>query len=145
MTDQSGATNTRFHVRLESALQAYQQMTGVILAEHPLTVQLRHTHSIESVTAILTYEAWVSIGLPGCDGIVKSIESTVSLLFAISSTAPLSDATVLVRNEAPRSSASLTDIHSHTHLRKQYFLASLSCFLYVPLSSTYVAILSTYK
>jgi hypothetical protein len=145
MGDQLGTS--RFRVRFESALQAFQQTTSVILAEHPLTVQLQHPHSIEAITAILKYEARVSSGLLGCDGIVKSIESTVAMLFSISSTSSFSDAIVLVRNEALVSSiyTSLTDLHSLTHLRKQYFLASLSCFLYVPFSSTYVTILVTSK
>ena len=143
MADQLGTA--RFRLRFESALQAFQQTTGVILAEHPLTVQLQHPHSIEAITAILKYEARVSSGLLGCDGIVKSIESTVSMLFSISATAPFSEAIVLVRKGALRSSVytSLTCLYSHSHLRKQYLLASLSCFLYVPLSSTYVVILVT--
>jgi hypothetical protein len=98
MADQLGIT--RFRVRFESALQAFQQTTSVILAEHPLTVQLQHPHSIEAITVILKYEARISSGLLGCDGIIESIESTVSMLFSISSTASFSDAIVLVRKEA---------------------------------------------
>jgi hypothetical protein len=102
MDGQSGAT--RFRVSFDSALQAYQQMTGVKLVEHPLTVQLQYPHTIESITTILKYEARVSSGLLGCDGIVKSIESIVSLLFSLSAIASFSDAIVLVRKEELRSS-----------------------------------------
>jgi hypothetical protein len=102
MDDQSGVT--RFRVSFDSALQAYQQVTGVILVEHPLTVQLQYPHTIESITTILKYEARVSSGLLGCDGIVKSIESIVSLLFSLSAIASFSDAIVLVRKEELRSS-----------------------------------------
>ena len=145
MADQSGTT--RFHVRFESALRAYKQTTGIILAEHPLTVQLRHSHSIETITAILKYEARVSSGLLGCEGIVKSIENTVSMLFALSATVSFSDAIVLVFKEAPRScvNTSLTDCYSRTHLQKQYLWALLSYSLYVPFSSSYVSILWTFE
>ena len=132
MANQSGTT--RFSARFETALQAFQQMTSIVLVEHPLTVQLQHFNSIEAITTILKYEARVSSGLLGYDGIVKSIESTVSSIFSISSTASFSEAIVLVRKEALRSSVytSLTGFRSRTHLRKQYLLALLSCLLYVP-------------
>jgi hypothetical protein len=95
---------TSFRTRFESALQAYQQTTGVTLAGHPLTMQLQNPHSItcsiENVTIILKYEARAFNDLLRTARVMKSIESTISLLFALSSTALLGDAIGLVRNEA---------------------------------------------
>ncbi len=57
MGDRSGSTDTRFRALFEPALQAYEEKTGVTLAEHPLAVQLHSCHSIESVTTVLLGEA----------------------------------------------------------------------------------------
>lgn len=124
MGDQSGLT--QFCVRFETALQAYQQTTSVILVEHPLTVQLQHPHTIESITAILKYEARVSSGLLGCDRILKSIESTVSILFSLSATGSFSGAIVLVRKEARRSNAHIPDEFSQPYPPAKSILAGLA-------------------
>ena len=98
MADLSGSTH--FRARFESALQDYQQTTGVTLADHPLTAQFRGSHSVEFVTNILRYEARVTSDLRGSDRILQLLQSTVSMLFALSATASFCDAVVLVRNEA---------------------------------------------
>jgi hypothetical protein len=100
MANQSGSS--RFKARFESALQSYQQTTGLTLAEHPLTVELRSCHSVDSITAILKREARASNDVLGSHRIKSSIESIVSMLSALSTTAPLGDATNLVRREALR-------------------------------------------
>jgi hypothetical protein len=94
--------STRFKVRFESALQTYQQTTGLTLAEHPLAVELRSCHSVDSITAILKREARTSNDVLGSHRIKSSIESIVSMLSALSTTASLGDATNLVRREALR-------------------------------------------
>jgi len=144
MADQSGSTH--FRVRFESALQAYQQMTGIKLAEHPLTLQIQNLHSVKSIIGILENEARASSGLLGSDRIMKSIESTVSMLFTLSAAASFDDAIGMVRKERLwRVSTSLTGFYSHTHLGMQYLPASLFYLLYVPFSSTYVYIVVTSK
>src|SRR3984893_13954893 len=99
MTDQSRFTS--FRARFDSALQSYQQTTGVTLAEHPLTVQLQNPDSIvcsiENITVILQYEARASNARLRTARIMDSIESTVSLVFALSSTTSFGDAIGLVR------------------------------------------------
>jgi hypothetical protein len=97
MADQSGST--RFRARFESALQAYQETTGVTLAEHPLTAQLRNLRSVESesISTILQCEARESSDLLGSDRTMRSIESTVSTLFTLSAAASFGDAIDLVR------------------------------------------------
>jgi len=98
MADYSGST--RFRARFMSALQAYKQTTGVTLIEHPLTVQLQNCHSVESITTLLKYEARPFSGLLGSDGILTSIESIVSILSTLSSSAPFGEAIGLVRQNA---------------------------------------------
>ena len=64
-------------------------MTGVILVEHPFTLQLQNCDSVESTTAFLRQEARASSDLPGWDRILKAIKTTVSIVFRLSvSTAP---------------------------------------------------------
>ncbi len=92
--------STRFRARFMSALQAYKQTTGVTLIEHPLTVQLQNCHSVESITTLLKYEARPFSGLLGSDGMLTSIESIVSILSTLSSSAPFGEAIGLVRQNA---------------------------------------------
>ena len=99
MADQSGSTH--FRARFESALQAYQQTTGIILAEHPLTLQIQSFHSVKSIIGILEDEARASSDLLGSDRIRNSIESTVSMLFSLSTAAPFDEAIGMVRKERP--------------------------------------------
>ena len=125
MTDHSGST--RFWARFEHALQAYQTTTGVILAEHPLAVRLQSCRSIDSMTAILQYEARAFSDLPASDRIMKAIESIVSILCAISTTTSFRNATGLVRDEALIACFHIPDrIYSRSPLRKQYLRASPS-------------------
>jgi hypothetical protein len=98
MTDHSWST--RFRARFMFALQAYKQTTGVTLIEHPLAVQLQNCHSVESITTLLKYEARPFSGLLGSDGILTSIESIVSILSTLSSSAPFGEAIGLVRQNA---------------------------------------------
>ena len=95
MADQS--RSIRFRARFESALQDYYHTTGVSLAEHPLAVQLQDPDSVQSITTVLVHEARPSSDLLGGDKSTKSIESIVSILFTLSTTACLGDAIGLVR------------------------------------------------
>jgi hypothetical protein len=97
MVAQSGSTH--FRARFESALQAYQQTTGIILAEHPLTLQIQNLHSVKSITGILENEARASRDLLGSDRIVNTIESTVSMLFTLSAATSFDDAIGMVSKE----------------------------------------------
>ncbi len=100
MGDHSGPTC--FRDRFESTLQAYQKTTGIILAEHPLAVQLQSCHSIDSIVTLLRYEtrAFSDLQLEANDRIMKSTESVVSIFYTLSTTASLGDAISLVRWKA---------------------------------------------
>ena len=97
MADQSESTH--FCTRFESVLQTYQQTTGITLAEHPLASQIQSLQSVESITEILKYEARASSDLLGTDRIIHLIESTASMLFALSAVASFGDDISMVRNE----------------------------------------------
>ena len=92
-------TSALFSARFESALQAYQHTTGVILAEHTLTVQFQNPHSAESIATILKCEARVPSDLQESNTIANSIENIVSMLFCISTSTSFRNAIVLVRRE----------------------------------------------
>ena len=137
MVDQSRFTS--FRARFEAALQAYQQTTGVTLAEHSLTVQLQNPLSIacsvENIIVILQYAAPASSDRLWTTRIMNSIKSTVSMLFTLSSTASFGHTSDLVRREALIACFYSPDsFYSHIHLRTQYSLVLLSYFLYVQCS-----------
>jgi hypothetical protein len=98
MGDYPGSEPTSSRTRLNAALQAYEKTAGVILAEHPLAVELQSCHSVESSTTLLKHEAQ-SFGDPlAIDRIIGPIERIVSMLFALSST-NLGGADSLVRRK----------------------------------------------
>jgi hypothetical protein len=86
MSEQSGFP-PHFRVLFESVLQTYEKKTGVILAEHPLTVQLHRCHSVESITTVLEGQSQHLTDFPGGDRIMRSIQNTVSILTRLSSAA----------------------------------------------------------
>ena len=98
MADQSEFTS--FRTRFESALQTYQQTTGVILTEHPVTSHIQNLQSLESITEILKYEARASSDVLGSDRILHLIESTASMLFTLSAVSSFGDAVIMVRQES---------------------------------------------
>jgi hypothetical protein len=95
MADRSGSASSQ--ARFQSALRAYQNKTGVTLAEHPVAVQLQNYHSVQSITTILLYEAGAISDYQGFGRITKAMQSTVSILAPLSTTASLGEAIGLVR------------------------------------------------
>jgi hypothetical protein len=94
MPDHSGST--RFRERFEAALRTYQTTTGVTLTEF----QAQNCRSFESIATLLKYEAQAFSNLQGSDIIMKSTESTVSILSTLSATTTLGEASGLVRQNA---------------------------------------------
>jgi uncharacterized membrane protein YcjF (UPF0283 family) len=97
MGDQSGSA--RFQTLFESALQAYENKTGVTLAQHPLTQQIQSCHSAQDVITLLQGQVQAFDELRR-DKIIKSIKATVSILTPLSAAASLAGAFGLVRPEA---------------------------------------------
>jgi hypothetical protein len=97
MADRSGSAQLR--VLFEPALQAYEGMTGITLAEHPLAAQLQSFQSIQSITSLVQDQVYAFSECRGKDRIVKSVESTMAVLTTLSATAPFGDVIGLVRQK----------------------------------------------
>jgi hypothetical protein len=97
MYDQSGSTG--FRALFESALQTYEQTTGIRLAEHPLAVQFQSCPTAESIAALVEDQVSAFDQSRGKDSIMTSIKSTLSILNKLSATASLGDAIALVRQK----------------------------------------------
>ena len=105
MSDPSGSTHLR--TLFESALQAYEKVTGIRLADHPLAVQLQSCYSIESIAALFQGEARFS-EFRGRDRVMKSIMGTASILIGLSTTPYPGDDIGLVRQKALMTCFTLT-------------------------------------
>jgi len=138
-----------FQAIFESALQAYEKMTGVTLAQHPLAVQIQSCQSVEDVTSLLEGEVRTFDDSRQRDTIMQPIKTIVSILTRLSDAASLPDAlSPVCPSQKPlmACSMSLTLFFSHySHLRQQYKLVSLSYLKYVRFPSSYVDILVTSK
>jgi hypothetical protein len=139
--------SARFQELFESALQAYEKKTGIILAQHPLSVQLQSCHSARDITALLQGRAQAFSDFRTGDRIMMSIKATVSIITPLSDAASLVDAIGLVRQKAlvtPFASL-IVFLRHHSHPRRQYRLVSLSYLMCVPFSRSPVAINVTSK
>jgi hypothetical protein len=112
--------SARFQALFDPALPAYEKMTGVSLAQHPLAVNLQSCDSVEAITGLLQDQAQAFSHLQGSDNIMKSLMTTVSNLSKLSSAASLADAFGLVRQKRLMTClTSLNFIHRHSHLRRR--------------------------
>ena len=98
MGDQSGST--RFRALFKSALQAYEDNTGITLTEHPLAIKVQHRPSVDFITTLLQDQLRTSSAFRGDDRIIRSIKSIISTLSTLSSTTALEWAIDLVRQVA---------------------------------------------
>jgi hypothetical protein len=142
MADRSGST--RFQALLESALQAYESKTGVILSQHPLAVQIQRCHSVDDITSLLQGRARAFNDLRERDRMMKAIKTTVLILTPLSATSSLTDYVGLVCQNAPMACLmSLIVFHrQHSHLRQQYRLLSVSYSMYATISTSHVDVFS---
>ena len=134
MSDQSGSSN--FPSLFESALHDYEKQTGIPLANHPLARQLQNCQSIDSVTALLQEQARAFSGFRERDKIMKSLKSVVSALSKVCAIATLGQDIGMVSPGPLIECSTFRPIFgSHSHLRMQYILASVSYSPYVLFSS----------
>jgi len=112
MADQSGSA--RFEALWESALQAYENKTGVALAQHPLALSLQTCHSIDDMATLLQRRAQAFDDFRQRDRIMRTIKTTISILTPLSHTASLADVAGLVSQKTlmpcPTSLTFLSDI-----------------------------------
>jgi len=143
MTDQQRPA--RFHVLLESALQAYEKRAGVMLADlgHAPAAQLQNCHTVDDITAVLQSQTQAVGDLRQRGRIFESIKATVSTLTPTSSVAYVADDVSQKTLMDP-----LTSDHFSrrcSHMGRQYTLLLASYWRYVPLSSSYLDVLLTPK
>jgi hypothetical protein len=86
-----------FRALFQSALQSYEKITRITLAEHPLAVQLQSCHTIESITGVFECQVLTLGDFRGSEGVMKSIKSTLSILTRLSTPASFGDAVGIVR------------------------------------------------
>ena len=92
MADQSGSA--RFRELFDSALRAYENDTGVTLANHRLAMELQHCDTIDGITTLLQDQAK---DFRNSENFTKSVETIVSILTPLSFAASLPDTVGLVR------------------------------------------------
>lgn len=106
MSGQSGSS--RLRALFELALRDYESTTNIPLAKHPLAEKLENCHSVETITALIQDQAK---GFRGNDRIMRSIESTVSVLNQLSAVTTLGGAIAgLVRQDMLMRMSHISDI-----------------------------------
>jgi hypothetical protein len=100
MANQTGSARSQA-LSFESALQAYEIKTGIMLAQHPLAADIQNCQSVDDISTLLQGRAQVFSDFRARDRMMKAIKTTVSLLTPLSDAACLtaSDATDLVRRK----------------------------------------------
>jgi hypothetical protein len=89
--------STSFQDLFNAALQDYEIQTGTTLLDHPFATQLEACISAESITAVLQEQAQIFCKFRGDDGkLIKSIKSSVAVLYTLSSSAVLGQGICLV-------------------------------------------------
>ena len=82
MNDQSGSAH--FQVLFEASLKEYEKQTDITLAKHPVTEKFQHCDSVESVAATFQEQVPTLSEFQGGERIIKSLNSAVSVLCALS-------------------------------------------------------------
>lgn len=120
-----------------SALQFYEEKTGISLEKHPLAVQLQNCPSVESINAVLERQTRAFSHYRKHSKIMKAFEAIVSVLTPLSAAASLVSAVGMVCQKGPMACfASLTVFHrTYSHPHKQYRQLSVSYLKYVPFPS----------
>ena len=96
MSDASSSSS--FRSIFDAALQDYTNQTGTRLDEHPFAAQFETCRSVESISSILQQHAQAFREFRGEDGkIMKSLKSTVNVLYTFSVSAVLGEGIGLVR------------------------------------------------
>lgn len=117
MSDLSGPA--RFQVLFQASLKEYEKQMDITLAKHPLTEKFRRCDSVESVAAIFQEQVPASSEFPGGERTIKSLDSTISVLSALSLSVNLG----LVRKKTPMGcSMSLMPILQLSSLSKAVYV-----------------------
>jgi hypothetical protein len=87
MSDPSPSSH--FRGLFEAALQDYEKQTGTPLANHPLAEQLQECDSVDAINTVLQEQTRRFTDFRGDGKIMKSLKSTVSILYALSTNTAL--------------------------------------------------------
>jgi hypothetical protein len=109
MGDQSGLESSSFSVLFDSALAEYERETGRPLAQHPLAELLESCNTVGSVSDILQEKAR-AFNQSIHSRITKSLNSIVSILYALSTTTAIRNAINAVRRTLDGRSTSLIPV-----------------------------------
>jgi len=90
MADHSATT--RFQGLFDTALQVYEKRTSITWTDYPLAERLQRCHSVEEMSTLLRGQAQAFSDFRESDRLLKTIETTVSILSPLSSAASLADA-----------------------------------------------------
>ena len=94
----SQASSSSFQDLFNAALQDYENQTGTKLVDDPLAKKFENCDSVDSITAILEEQAQIFHKFRGDDGkIMKSLKSSVGVLYTLSNTGVLGGSVGLVR------------------------------------------------
>lgn len=86
----------RFQGLFDTALQVYEKRTGITWSDYPLAERLQRCHSVEEMTTLLRGQAQAFSDFRESDRLLKTIETTVSILTPLSSATSLADSVSLV-------------------------------------------------
>ena len=84
MSQPSSSSSSSFQGLFNTALQDYENQTKTKLAEHPFAKKLEACNSVDSIATILQEQAQIFGGFRDDGKIMKSITSSVDVLYTIS-------------------------------------------------------------
>ncbi len=96
MAGHSESTASHCRALFDIALRAYEKKTSITLAQHPLALQLRNCHSVESIASFLQDQIPSSSDSGGSNRVMASIRSTISILSNLSAASALAWANDMV-------------------------------------------------
>ena len=129
MADRSAPA--RFQELFEAALQVYEKRTGIRWTDYPLAERLQRCHSVEEMTTLLRGQAQAFGDFRESDRLMKTIETTVSILSPLSFATCLADDVTLVRQKVLMICFTSDRFYRHYfHRRRQYTRLSVFCLTY---------------
>jgi len=130
----------RFQALFEAALQVYEKRTGITWTDYPLAEPLQRCRSVEEMTTLLRGQAQAFGDFRERDRLLKTIETTVSILSPLSFATSLVDDVSLVRQKVLMACFHVSDqfYRHYFHTRGQYTRLSAFCLTYEPCTCTRV-------
>ena len=122
----------RFQNLFEAALQVYEKRSCIAWSDYPLAEQLQRCLSVEEMTTLLRGQAQAFSDFRESDRLLKTIETTVSILSPLSFVASLTDEVSLVRQTVLITRFLISDrfYRRYPLRRRQHTQLSVSCLTY---------------